>query len=1168
MVKADNVVPSLNYLESEITELTQKIQKADRQINELTQKIEFYESLNKCLELSLQESYNIAADIENKASILAQSILAEAEAIAADRGVEIRKIKQEIFLLQEELETYNGVTSKEEAKDSVKKNTAEPPFQEISIGQVEMDSELLPIQEEKKNCTDFTYDMKLISFINARHFVSFGEKAGPVHAHSWQVEFEVEVPCEITDTIEYTKIFKIITEALGIYENTILNYVYPFNLIQPITENIAMYFYNRVNEVLNESGLGLNRLNLWETPTRGIQVTHYNSQLDEIIQTANLDLDLQTAQEQAAAALEAEQNEAIGLTEEEERVKPPPRILPHISPGPLRPPYSLWQYLIAIILLSLLAVFFYQNILWPPIEQHYPWGSDTWGHLFKGENLYQEIIKGNYYPQFTEYWYNGSQPFRYWAPLPYYLLALLRALSGDIFVAGNLYVFLCALLGAGSWLFLSRRMGIWPAFMCGFIWLIWQDNVRVAFSEGNFPRILATALLPLLFALFLYISTKHWSYIGIIITVLLLHLLVLCHAMITAVYVICLVLFAFFLWVFQGSRLEDFVRGVLVLLLGIATASWWLLPSLTGGITGIDAHAVKEAIPFIPALTSLNPVYRFSNLETYYWGLSLIIALLVGLITWKSRPAWAKSALVCGIVLVLISFPLARAVYTVLPLSHLLWPLRFSSFAALAILAGSFTLTAPEQRQSWFKSPYISGLLMLILGVLLIFDSWFSFRMLAHTSAKPFDIIQSVNLIKQKPGWRVATIDLSQLGSAPSYVFSEIAGLEQVFGWAWQGAVTSKNIMLLNTGLEKQFYPFLFRSCVDLGATDLVVKEDIVTDLNGFYDAAKQAGYTQLNKVAGLSIWKSVDYPYMVEKKSRCLVVGKYAGTIALQFPEVEMSLSPYIDQYKLEDLREYSMIILSGFTWKSKSAAESLISDYAGLGGQVFIEMAGMPENVLAKQPEFLGVFGEVVNIRDKIEVWGERQNFTMAPVWQKDPKWRAFVPMGLDKVELEFSYYGNQAPILGYKLIQGQKVWFLGNNLAYHAFQTGNMGSLKSLKDILGLNTSYETGSLIPLEAYEASEKGYRMRYRMDRDFEAVLPISAIDGIQVKLDGNSLEKGNFENLLQLKLPAGNHSLEISLEKTPIYKWGQGFSLLAVLLLGLGYFYLRKTGDPSENLD
>ncbi len=1142
--------------------------------------------------MSLEESKRIAKEMEEEAENQAREILAEAEAVVARNKLQISRAEEEMAVLNAEMEPPPSQPSKSLSvslpqnigSDNNSDINRDDPATQIVNGKyitnlppssypTEGGTAMFSFPEDfavpreagsRPGYKNSVYDMKLVSFVNARHFVTFGPKPGPVHAHSWQVEVEVEVPPEVGDTVEFARVVKAVTSSLGVYENTVLNTIYPFNLIQPTTENIAMYFYNRVDEVLSELGLGLAQLNLWETPTRGIQVSNHNSSLDESIHKAQQLKEFNIAQDEAAAAQEVAFTEIEGLTQDEKKKKYIPRLAPPPFIGHLRSIYSRRQYIIAVLVILAFAVITYSGILWPPIEQRYPWGSDSWGHLFKAENLYQEILRGNYYPQFTEYWYNGSQPFRYWAPLPYYVLAILRAISGDIFTAGNLYIFLCALFGALSWLFLSRRMGLWPAVMAGLVWLFWQDNVRVAFSEGNVPRVLATALLPLLFALFLHILSKPKSYKGIIAAIIMLHLIVISHAMIAAIYCICLALFAFFVWVFQGCRLPDFVETLAVIIIGIGSASWWLLPSLTGGITGIDAQAVREVIQFVAARISLSPWYRFSNVETFYWGIALIIALLATMISWKSKPAWAKSAGVCGFILVLITFPIVRGVYINLPLSHLLWPLRFSSFAALAILAAFFTFNPAEQRQEWLKSPYTNGLFILILFVLLMSDCLVSFRLLAHTGTKPFDIIQSGDFIKQQPGWRVATIDLSQLGSAPSYAFSEIAGLEQVFGWAWQGAITSKNIMLLNTGLEHQYYPFLFRSCVDLGATDLVVKESVVTDLKAFRNAANLAGYTQRNKFAGISVWRNIGRPYLVEKSIRCLVIGKYGGTIALQFPEVEMGVSPNIDQYTLQELKKYSTIILSGSTWSSKSKAEKLIIDYAASGGKVYVELAGMPNNVLAKQPEFLGIFGEAVNTRGEVEVWGHDKKYVLNPVWDKNPNWRAYVPMGLDKVELEFSYYGNQAPIFGYKIINKQKIYFLGDNITYHAFQTGKSDSLKLVKDVLNLNTDYAGTSLIPLDSYEASEKGYQMSYHSSRAFEAIVPVSKIDGMKVKLDGKDLAAENYENLVQLKLPAGKHQIDIVLQKTPVYRWGALMSLMAMAFMAVLLFYIRKTGEAQ----
>ncbi|MCL4441259.1 MAG: 6-pyruvoyl-tetrahydropterin synthase-related protein [Firmicutes bacterium] len=1099
--------------------------------------------------------------------------MAEAEAAVTSRKAQIGVIEQEIIDLENELNLYNQLLEKHStAKESVRQDDV---TENSSVSGHEKNAKIKsrePVQTQHKESESglvvdglnyngsSLYTIKLVSFINARHFVSFGQNPGPVHAHSWQIQIEIRVPAKNPDLVAFAKILGASKSVLAPYENVVLNHVHPFNKVQPTTENIALYLYNRLEDAMLEIGLGLGKLSVWETPTRGIEVDRRYPEIDTLIEDSEAG-EISAPGEEAAATLDDE------MADDEFSGRPYYKDIPEQSASEKIEPSVLHscksrQYAVSFVIICLAAFLAYHSVLLPPAEKHYPWGSDTWGHLFKAEYLYHEISKGNYYPLFTEYWYNGHQPFRYWAPLPYYVLFLLRALCGDIFTAGNYYVIFCALLGGLSWLLLARRMGLWPATMAGVLWVLWLDNVRVAFSEGNLPRVLATALLPLIFAVFLDVLEKRKYLFGIISAVILIHLVVICHAMIAAVYCLCLAQFSFLLWVFRGCGLKDCVRGVLVLAGGVVTAGWWLLPSMTGGITELDVESVKNALQFVSASISFNPVYRFTSRETFYWGISIILALTATCITFRSKPPWAKSLALCGIGLVIITFPVMRPLYITLPLSHLLWPLRFSSFAALAILGSCLSFNLPERRQRLIKSSYVVGMLVAFLFVALLLDSIVSVRLLAHTGSKSFNLIQSVEVLKKAPGWRVATIDLSRLGSAPSFVFSEMAGLEQVFGWAWQGAVTSNSIMLLNTGLEMQYYPFLFRSCNYLGATELLVKDDVIEDPEAFKGAAAQAGYKRESVFSGLSIWHGVDYPYIIEKQYKCLVVGKYAGIVALQFPGVEMATSRYIDDYPLEYYKKYPVVIFTGAEYRSKAKAEEIVANYAASGGRAYIEMAGMPQSVLAKQPEFLGVHGEPVTLEGQLAVFGKGRNILLQPFSSAIPLWKAYVPLVLDGVELEFKYYGNQAPIFGYKLVNGNKVWFFGGNIIYHSFLSGDPQALNLLRDILGLRTDYTAGKVIPLTHYHANERGYEMGYRSDRDFEAVVPVAAMDGIKVEVDGKSVPPAKFENLLQVNLPAGNHEITICIEKTPIYLWGAVLSSVSVVLIATALFIYRRTDD------
>lgn len=1090
----------------------------------------------------------------------------------ASRKAQISIIEQEIIDLENELNLYNHLLKKHNAaKENSGQNAPMEKSSDSGIIKIEQHEPVKAPHKESepslrvdglKYNGSSLYTIKLVSFVNARHFVSFGQIPGPVHAHSWQIQIEVRVPAKNPDLVAFAKIFGSIKLVLAPFENVVLNHVHPFNKIQPTTENIALYLYNRLEDEMLEIGLNFGKLSVWETPTRGIEVDRRYPDIDAQIE--NLEAgEIPTPEEEAAAAVE-ESDQAFGEFSGRPYYKDAPeQAAPEkIEPSMLRS-YTFRQYAVSVVVVLLAAFIAYHGVLFPPAEMHYPWGSDSWGHLFKAEYLYNEILKGNYYPQFTEYWYNGSQPFRYWAPLPYYVLALIRSVTGDIFYAGNFYVVLCALFGALSWLLLAGRMGLWPATMGGVIWLIWIDNVRVAFSEGNLPRVLATAMLPLIFVIFLNVLEKRRLMPGIIHAIVLIHLAVICHALIAAVYCLCLALFAFFLWVFSGCGLKDCVRGVSVLAGGIFTTAWWLLPSMTGGITKIDPEAVKTYVQFVPAAISFDPLYRYSNIETFYWGVSIVFALAAIFIYFRSKPAWAKSLALCAISLVIITFPVMRLLYITMPLSHLLWPLRFTSFAALAIIGSGLTFNLTERRQRLLKSSSATGLLVAGLFIVLLVDCIVSVRLLAHTGSKSFNLMQSAEVLKKAPGWRVATIDLSRLGSAPSFVFSDMAGLEQVFGWAWQSAITSNNIMLLNTGLEMQYYPFLFRSCNYLGATELLVKEDVIEDPEAFKGAAAQAGYKRESAFSGLSIWHGVDYPYMIEKKYKCLVVGKYAGIIALQFPEVEMSTSKYIDDFPLEYYKKYPVVIFTGAEYWSKAKAEEIVAGYAAAGGRAYMEMAGMPQSVLSKQPEFLGVHGESVTLEGQLDVFGKGRNVLLRPFPLTISLWKAYVPLMLDGVELEFTYYGNQAPIFGYKLVNGNKVWFFGGNITYHSFLTGDPLALNLLRDILGLRTDYTAGKVIPLTHYRVNEQGYLMGYRADRDFEAIVPVAAMDGIRVEVDGVEIPVGKFENLLLLNLSAGSHEMLISLQKTPVYRWGLiGSAVSAAAIFAALIVYFRRMDE------
>ena len=202
-----------------------------------------------------------------------------------------------------------------------------------------------------------------------------------------------------------------------------------------------------------------------------------------------------------------------------------------------------------IFAIGFVACFVYWGVLYPPaIEPLYPWASDTLGHVLKVDYLGDNLDQGISYPDILPDWYMGQQMMRYHPPLPYYLLVVLSAFLPSSVSAANWFIVLCAFVGGLSWLLYRRWIGLLPAILGGILFLFLPDNLRVAFAEGNLPRVLATAIMPVLVYFLLRSlegSGSIWHRVGL---ALCFTLVVLSHAMMAAIFAIFCTLLVIMLW--------------------------------------------------------------------------------------------------------------------------------------------------------------------------------------------------------------------------------------------------------------------------------------------------------------------------------------------------------------------------------------------------------------------------------------------------------------------------------------------------------------------------------------------------------------------------------------------------------------------------------------------
>ncbi|PKM76538.1 MAG: hypothetical protein CVU90_11995 [Firmicutes bacterium HGW-Firmicutes-15] len=1069
------------------------------------------------------------------------------------------------------------------------------------------------LEESGDGTTDKTatpiITMKLVAFLNAKHYMVFGDKRGSTHGHSWQFQIEAEVSVEDSSFIRFEDLERHIGKILEPYQRNVLNEISPYNLIEPLTENIAALFFNRLDDDFKQFNVRLIRLTAWENPTKGIEISHRLNHFFSTGENTNKPTPIQIESlNQASATLEVAEessNEDSGMPnqdaandeEEQEACTPGSSSnnssdsgIEHIDETVMTDSdsvvnekekedpienkqeivesdsdstsgdndqrnYKWWHYVLAISLIIGVAVWAYWPILTAPLDKIYPYGSDAWCHLFKADFLSKEILKGNYYPQYYTYWHNGVQPFRYWAPLTYYIIALINLLTKNVFVALNYYLFGCAILGGICWLIFSKRIGIWQAALGGIIWVVWLDNIKESFLSGNYPRVLTIALLPLLLELFIKTMKEEKKVIYFLFVALLICAIVLCHPMIAAIYGVSLLSFAILLWFWGDISLKGLIRGGLALFSGLLISSWWLLPALTGGGAGFSDESTLSPTRFIAASISFNPHIRGS---INYWGISLLALILIFVLSWRYRSTWAKSLFISGIFYIILTFPEFKFLQNLLPLNNLLWPKRFSSFWSLALLLSAFSLNAQYQFSFFKRKLSTKAVLAIVVFFFLAADSFFSLRVLAHTTPFPNTILQCIESIKQYPGWKVATLDLSRLGSTPSYLLPTIANREQVYGWAWQGATTAGNVMLINTAMENNWYPYIFQRLDRMGSTDLMVKENTIIGLSTFGEYASLAGYEKVFSDQKTSHWHGLDGPYITVNRKKGIAIGKYASNYALQFPSLEIGSSLKIDDYNIEELKQYKTVVLTGASWSSQAKAEKMIIQYAQAGGRVLVDLTGFPVNVMARQPAFLGVFGETITINKPLTISSKDTEMKLEPFALEN--WVCVTPQPIDQILISYKHYGNDAALLGSKIISDTPpIYFLGANIAYHSFLTHDKTAMNILQETLGLSSDYEQAEIIPLQEYHVNKDGYSMSYETSNSIEAILPVAALEGMKARVDEQLISTRTYENLIMVNLPAGKHTITLELVDAPIFIWSKYLSLFSILFITSYIVFIKR---------
>lgn len=698
-----------------------------------------------------------------------------------------------------------------------------------------------------------------------------------------------------------------------------------------------------------------------------------------------------------------------------------------------------WKILIALVVYGFMAWLIAMIVSNNGI---YPAGSDTLRHLYKGDVLYHAIQQGNWFPLYDPLWYNGAELFRDLSPLSLYVIALCQAVAGGNIFHG--YLVLVALLffgGAMGWFCIGLRYqrGILGAFL-GILWFFMPNNLFTLFNEGNLPRALCMVIFPLLLdAVYTYITTDRPKKILEIITWF--FLMMLCHTGYTTMIAVGFLVYMGIYSLLNNSlhKSSEVVVGMVV---GALLSGIFWVPSLLGGISMPDTLEILQDY-FQNGWKSLNPIECYiTNSESAYFGLAAFFLAVFGILCSKKKSAM-------GFVTALIFFfGTTQSVYSIvkeLPANQYLWMMWMVPMASGLILY-SFLLWDTLRKK-----------IVLVICGLLVLDVFPSYALFggngsgADVNAR-LNAIQKKTLIqeaKEITGQRMALLDASALESQGAYLVSGYEnGVAATFGAAWQSASTTSNIVQLNRALQNCNYLYLFDRCKELGNDTVLIQLDqtdnYVSPVDYMDYSAEQCGYKVVDGNKDYRLYHldvGFDGPWGVATRYDTIGIGDTTNIIALDFPNMEETVSTNLNDYTFEQLSQYDTIYLSGFTFSDRQSAEQMILDLSEAGVKIVVMADGIPEDRQTKARMFLDVYCHDITFSNgypELDTIDGVLNCDLFP--EGNTQWKTVYLDGLDQSygtiredDMDIDFYGT---------VKNDNIIFIGINLSYHYSLTKDEG------------------------------------------------------------------------------------------------------------------------------
>ncbi len=904
---------------------------------------------------------------------------------------------------------------------------------------------------------------------------------------------------EIEEFVPYTKVEDRIKLILSGYENKFLNEIKPFDSMVPTVENVGEHFFKLLAFALDNSGYQLQKLMIGETPSQTYIVTPflmsgdekdilttkernmadyiermkayftYDESMSDDIKIQPGDILIRNSATPEATAMKLEEEKALreqaagrqlqsGTTiqtastasaksesnstaytenpgmdswsqlnanknpaesqDEKDEKKKETELKDSILSGDKKIKYMPELDRISLMYLPIAAcICVFAGILAAYIMHAYgcyPAGKNIYLYLGKADYLYNQLIAGHYAPIYMESWYNGYQMFETTPPLIYYLLALFEWIcNGNIILAYLCFVVVMVAVAFFGWYLIGRAYGNTIAgFFAGAIWFILPYNSNVIFSEGNleylgllmiFPYIIWEALSLLNRQKIRYIPCLTLTCLMAVLTDTF-NAIILIIAL--ALYIVC-----------YGVYLKRF-REI-----------WIALASFTGGI------ALS-----LPWLYQASKYGIFSNIydDTSSFRLGIVVfvaAVFVLLMAGRQTKTACAFCIITG----LGSCASLLSIKTTIPMGYIIFNSHYASlFYALLFVA---VIQWTECRK------WVISLLMLCV-VAMVYPGrmpyleeadYANLYMQECVHAQQSGIEKAYKLTDQ----RLLIVDYSKNGSFPAYyVSSKGKCVSFTFNLSKLAPAISDNLKAIEYALSQNHFSYVFDRAYEASDdTVAIYKSDVGKDydtIKKLKAAAEAVGYEFENDEYDYYIFHMDRKEYTGTTTSyENIAIGTSSEDVCIMYPSFEQGYSDSIDDYSVEELKQYKKIFLMGVKYTNRSKAEEKVKELANAGVQVYIDMNDIPSDALTNRKVFLNVKAQTIHFNKKFTNLLYKDNVYKAnSFYNKTSNWSTVYLDNLDEIDgytwvggKKLSFYGSKG---------NSNIHFYGFNIIYHALES----------------------------------------------------------------------------------------------------------------------------------